>query len=68
MFGHEWVLWVLAVASAVHVVEEQSTPSSSTWLPSIAERRPNPGLGAFLMASAIGFLGLKKRFAYPDSA
>jgi hypothetical protein len=36
--------------------------------PSIAERRPNPGLGAFLMASAIGFLGLKKRFAYPDSA
>ena len=160
MVGHEWVLWILVTASAVHVVEEHAlgwqgwadrTLGSRldvhpTWadfwatntalltfgfaaafvgwqaawyalalpalclinavlfhaLPSLVQRRPNPGvftalalylplgiwcyvaahrdhelsagtavasvlIGAVLMASAIGFLALKHRFAYPST-
>ena len=161
MGAHEWVLWLLVTASALHVVEEHALgwqgwadatlgrrfgahPTWSdfwatntallafafsaalvgwqaTWFalalpalclvnavlfhvaPSIVQRRPNPGLftavvlylplgvwcyaaagqageldaptvigsvlvGSALMAAAIGFLRLKPRFAYPDTA
>jgi hypothetical protein len=161
MAGHEYVLWILVAASAIHVVEEHALGwqgwadatlgprlgAHPTWsdfwatntalltfgfasalvgwqaawfalslpalclvnavlfhaLPSIVARRPNPGvftalalyvplgiwcyaaaaddgvltgwsaagsvlIGAALMASAVAFLALKPRLAYPDSA
>jgi hypothetical protein len=53
---HDWVLWILAAASALHVVEEHALGWQG-WA---------VVLGAAGMASVILILVLKKRFRYPD--